>query len=193
MPLALLILVLAAAWRVFVFHVPVLSNFSPIMALAFCAGAYTRSWWLKFTPFVAVVLSDLYINHYYAVEYHYEWSIPGALLRVLCLVAALGLGVAVSRKRTWTRLLVGTLAGSAIFYIVTNTASWVGDVGYASTFAGWLQALTVGHPQYPSTFYFFRNTLVSDLLFTGCFALAMEYASLRRGEASLLSLKQVRR
>ena len=53
--------------------------------------------------------------------------------------------------------------------------------------------MTVGHPQYYPTLFFFRNTLVSDLLFTACFALAMEYASLRRGEPSLLGLKQVGR
>jgi hypothetical protein len=64
---------------------------------------------------------------------------------------------------------------------------------YARSAAGWWQALTVGHPEYYPTIFFFRNSLVSDLLFTGCFALLMEYASLRRGEASLLGLKQVGR
>jgi hypothetical protein len=193
MPLALLILVLAAAWRVFVLYVPVLSNFSPVMALAFCAGAYSRGWGLRLAPFVALVLSDLYIDHYYATVYHYEWSLGGAALRILCFAAALGLGAAISRRRNWVNLLGGALAGSVLFYLVTNTASWWGDLGYTHDLAGWWQAVTVGHPQYYPTLFFFRNSLVSDLLFTGCFALAMEYASLRRGDESLLSLKQVRR
>jgi hypothetical protein len=51
--------------------------------------------------------------------------------------------------------------------------------------------VTVGHPQYYPTLFFFRNTLLSDLLFTAGFSLAVEYALLRRGEASLLRLKQV--
>lgn len=193
MPLALLILVLAAAWRVFVLYVPVLSNFSPVMALAFCAGAYSRGWGLRVAPFVALVLSDLYIDHYYATVYHYEWTLGGAALRILCFAAALGLGAAVARRRNWVNLLGGALASSVLFYLVTNTASWAGDLGYTHDLAGWWQAVTVGHPQYYPTLFFFRNSLVSDLLFTGCFALAMEYASLRRGEESLLSLKQVRR
>jgi hypothetical protein len=178
MPLALLILVLAAAWRVFVLYVPVLSNFSPVMALAFCAGAYSRGWGLRLAPFAALVLSDLYIDHYYATVYHYEWSLGGA---------------AISRRRNWVNLLGGALAASVLFYLVTNTASWWGDLGYTRGWAGWWQAVTVGHPQYYPTLFFFRNSLVSDLLFTGCFALAMEYASLRRGDESLLGLKQVRR
>jgi hypothetical protein len=193
MPLAIIVLVLAAGWRVFTVHVPILSNFSPVMALAFCAGAYSRNLWLRLAPFLALVLSDLYIDHYYASVYHYEWSLAGAALRILCFAAALGLGAAISGRRNWVNLFGGALAGSVLFYLVTNTAAWSNDLGYAHTLAGWWQAVTVGHPQYYPTIFFFRNSLVSDLAFTACFALAMEYASLRRGDASLLDLKQVRR
>jgi hypothetical protein len=193
MPLALVVLVLAAAFRVFILHVPALSNFSPVMALAFCAGAYTRNRWMWLAPFAALIVSDLYIDRYYATVYHYEWSTQGSILRILCFAAALGLGALISGRRNWLNLLGGTLAGSFFFYVVTNTASWKGDVGYTQDAAGWWQALTVGHPEFYPTLFFFRNTLASDLLFTGCFALMMEYAALRRGEPSLLGLKQVRR
>jgi len=193
MPLAIAILVLAAVWRVFTLYVPPLSNFSPVMALAFCAGAYSRRAWMWLAPFAALILSDLYIDRYYAAAYHYEWAAAGAVLRILCFAGALGLGVLVSRRRNWLNLFGGALAGSVLFYLVTNTASWTADAGYAHSAAGWWQAMTVGHAQYYPTLFFFRNTLVSDLLFTGCFALAMEYVSLRKGEPSLLALKQVRR
>jgi hypothetical protein len=193
MPLAIIVLVLAAAWRVFVLHVPILSNFSPVMALAFCAGAYTHNRWLRLAPFLALVASDLYIDRYYAVVYHYEWSLGGAALRILCFAAALGLGAAISGRRNWLNLFGGALAGSVLFYLATNTSAWYGDLGYTHDLAGWWQAVTVGHPQYYPTLFFFRNSLVSDLIFTGAFAFAMEYASLRRGDESLLDLKQVRR
>ena len=193
MPFAILALVLAAGWRVFTLYVPALSNFSPVMALAFCAGAYSASRWMRLAPFAALVASDLYIDRYYATVFHYEWSAAGAALRILCFAAGLGIGVLVSRRRNWVNLFGGALSGSVLFYLVTNTASWRGDMGYAHDAAGWWQAMTVGHPQYFPTLFFFRNTLVSDLLFTACFALAMEYASLRRGAPSLLGLKQVGR
>jgi hypothetical protein len=193
MPFAILALVLAAGWRVFALYIPEFSNFSPLMALAFCAGAYTRNKWMWLAPFAALILTDLYIDHYYAVVYHYEWSLSGAVLRTLCFGAGLGIGAAISRRRNWLNLLGGALACSILFYLVTNTASWAGDMGYAHNAAGWWQAVTVGHPEFYPTLFFFRNTLASDLLFTGCFALAMEYASLRRGEPSLLALKQVGR
>ena len=193
MPFAILALVLAAGWRVFALYIPEFSNFSPLMALAFCAGAYTRNKWMWLAPFAALILTDLYIDHYYAVVYHYEWSLSGAVLRTLCFGAGLGIGAAISRRRNWLNLLGGALACSILFYLVTNTASWAGDMGYAHNAAGWWQAVTVGHPEFYPTLFFFRNTLASDLLFTGCFALAMEYSSLRRGEPSLLGLKQVGR
>jgi len=193
MPSAIAILVLAAAWRVFTLYVPPLSNFSPVMALAFCAGVYSRRGWMWVAPFAALVLSDLYIDRYYALVYHYQWTAAASVPRIFCFACALGIGVAVSGRRNWVNLMGGALSGSVLFYLVTNTVSWMGDPGYAHDALGWWQAVTVGHAQYYPTLFFFRNTLLSDLLFTGCFALAMEYASLRRGDPSLLGLKQVRR
>ena len=64
---------------------PQLSNFSPMMALAFCAGVYTRNRWMWLAPFAALVVSDLYIDHYYAAVYHYQWSLGGAALRIALL------------------------------------------------------------------------------------------------------------
>jgi hypothetical protein len=50
--------------------------------------------------------------------------------------------------------------------------------------------MTVGLPGFPPTLLFFRNSLVSDLLFTGLFAGAMEVVALRRGEVSLFASRQ---
>jgi hypothetical protein len=60
-----------------------------------------------------------------------------------------------------------------IFYIVTNTSSWLTWPGYSRTFSGWVQALTTGLPGYPPTWMFFRSTLVSDLLFSALFVFCM--------------------
>jgi len=187
MSLAWVVLVLAAAWRVLAAYVPELGNFSPIMALAFCAGVYFRDKRMWVVPVAALVLSDAYLNHFYAVRFHYGWSMEAALVRILCFGAGVGLGVLAARRRTWLNLIGGALAGSVLFYLVSNTLSWSQDPGYAQTAAGWWQAMTVGHPGFPSTLFFFRNTFASDFLFTGCFAAAMEFALLRRSQPSLLA------
>ncbi|MFA5056849.1 MAG: DUF6580 family putative transport protein, partial [Opitutaceae bacterium] len=81
------------------------------------------------------------------------------------------------------------LGGSLLFYFATNTASFLGDAFYAKTLTGWWQAMTVGHPEFPPTLFFFRNTMVSDLLFTATFALAMEWTALRANLPSLLKTR----
>jgi hypothetical protein len=49
------------------------------------------------------------------------------------------------------------------------------DPGYAKNFGGLIQALTVGLPQYSATpsWMFFRNSLLSDLIFTLLFIVCM--------------------
>jgi hypothetical protein len=174
--LALALIVAAAAYRVGAVFVPELSNLSPIMALAFCGAVYfeRRSLWL--VPFVALAASDVWIDRYYAANYGYTWELGGALLRIACFAAALGVGALVARRRSALNLISGVLGCSLLFYLVSNTASWLGDVYYARTLAGWWQAMTVGHVEFPPTLWFFRNTLIGDLLFTGVFALVMERA-----------------
>jgi hypothetical protein len=69
------------------------------------------------------------------------------------------------------KLLLGGLAGAVIFYLVTNTLSWLQDPAYAKTIAGWIQALTTGRLDvHPTTWEMFRNTLGSGGLFTALFA-----------------------
>lgn len=191
MPLALALIVLSVGWRIVAVHVPALSNFAPLMALTFCGAVYFRDKRLWLVPFIALTLSDLYIDHYYATTYNYEWKIGGVFLRAACFAAALGFGVMVSRQRTWLNLFSGALGGSVFFYLVTNTASWMGDRDYTHDFAGWWQALTVGHAEFQPTLWFFRNTFVSDLVFTAAFAVTMELAARRAGRENLFEKRLV--
>jgi hypothetical protein len=64
--------------------------------------------------------------------------------------------------------------GAVLFYLITNTASWLHNPEYPKTLAGWIQALGQGTPGWPPTWTFFRNTLLSGGLFTGLFAGALK-------------------
>jgi hypothetical protein len=156
---ALFLILAAALWRVALVSVPALSNVAPITALALCGAVYFRDWRWWLVPFAAITLSDLWIDHYYATRF--------------------GIGCLVARRRTAFGLVAGTLGNAILFYLVTNTGVWAHDAYYAKTLAGWCQALTVGHPEFPPTLWFFRNTLLGDLLFTGLFAFAVKPVSSR--------------
>ncbi|HET7535385.1 MAG TPA: DUF6580 family putative transport protein [Candidatus Didemnitutus sp.] len=163
-----------------------LSNLLPFTSIAFCGAVYFRKPWLAVFSFVALELSDLYINWFYARQYGFHWPISGFVVRSLCFGTSILIGRWIAGHKSWLWLLNGSLLGAVLFYIITNTQSWFGDAFYAKTLAGWWQALTVGHPEYPPTIYFFRNTLFGDLMFTGLFAGVMELILHRSGEPSLL-------
>lgn len=188
MLIALVLIVLAAGWRVTAVHIPELVNFAPLMALTFCAAVYIRDRRFWVVPFAALLLSDLYLDHFHAVNFHESWMWQSAAVRALSFAMVLPLGVVVARHRSWATLLGGALAGSLTFYLLTNTDAWIRDPAYLKTAAGWWQAMTVGRPEFPPTLYFFRNTFVSDFLFTGIFAATMEWTAWRRGEPSLIRL-----
>lgn len=189
---AIALILLATGYRIVAAWNPELVNFSPLMALAFCGAVYFRNRWMWLIPFIALSVSDVYLDHYHATHFGYTWDLGGVLVRTVCFVAALVLGWKVSQRKNWLNLLAGCLGGSLLFYFATNTSSFLGDAFYAKTLAGWWQAMTIGHPEFPPTLFFFRNTLVSDLLFTGSFALAMEWTALRAGQPSLLKNEAAR-
>lgn len=189
--LAVALLVLAAGWRVLAVYAPALSNFAPLMALAFCGAVYFRDKRLWAVPLLALTVSDFFLNAYYAAAFHTTWSWTSELIRLGCFAAALPLGAYVARHKSWLNLFSGALAASLLFYFVTNTDAWLADPAYAKSFAGWWQALTIGRPEFAPTLFFFRNTFVSDLLFTGLFAGAMELAARHAGQPSLLAKRAV--
>ena len=71
--------------------------------------------------------------------------------------------------------LLASITGSILFYVITNAFSWLSDPGYSKNLAGFIQSLTAGLPQYSATptWMFFRNSLASDLVFTGLFFVCM--------------------
>jgi len=159
---------------------PALSNVAPITALVFCGAVYSRDWRWWLLPFAALILSDLWLNHNSEVNSGYTMSVPEILVRAASIGIALMIGRIVASRRNALTILAGTLWSSLLFYLSTNTLAWAGDAFYAGTFQGLWQALTVGHPQYPPTLWFFRNTLIGDLLFTALFVFVRTCVTVRQ-------------
>ena len=150
-------------------------NFSAAYALAFCAGVYFRgaaAWWL---PLGVMAATDAALNlfWYHVSPFGFYLLLNYAIYAVLIL-----LGKGFGRRAGFFKLLGGGLLGALVFYLVTNTFAWLQDAGYAKTIAGWLQALTIGHPNiHPTTWELFRNTLLSTGLFTALFVGAEKLTS----------------
>ncbi len=147
-------------------------NFSAAYALAFCAGVYfprRMAWWL---PLGTLLVTDVLLNVFY---YHVPPLNGYMLLTLAGFAGIVAIGRCFKPQMNWVKLVGGGLLGGILFYLVSNTASWFYDPGYARTLAGWLQALTVGRPDFhPTTLEFFRNTLLSGGLFTALFVGSMK-------------------
>ena len=143
-------------------------NFSAFYGLAFCAGAFFPrgvKWWL---PLGTLLVTDIALNIYY-----HSFSAL-ALVNYVAYGLIILLGTRFSRGSSFLGLLSGGLLGAILFYLITNTASWLFDPAYTKDLAGWINALTNGRTGYPPTLEFFRNTLMSGGLFTGLFAGALK-------------------
>jgi len=153
-------------------------NFSAAYALSFCAGVFfprRLAWWL---PLGTLFVSDLLINLYYQFIQHvdaFKWT---QLINYAVYAILIWLGTRFSPRAGWLKLVGGGILGAIIFYVITNTASWLfnpfQNPEYTKTLSGWIIALTQGTAGYPQTWEFFRNTLLSGGLFAGLFTGAMK-------------------
>lgn len=149
-------------------------NFSAFYALAFCAGAFFPrriKWWL---PLATLVISDLALNLYYYFALHIQAFRLAQLVNYAAFLLIIWFGTRFSRRSSFLRLLSGGIVGAVLFYLITNTASWITNSEYTKDLTGWIIALTKGTSGYPTTIQFFINTLTSGGLFTGLFAGALK-------------------
>ena len=154
-------------------------NFSVAYAFAFCAGVYfrgARAWWL---PLGVMLATDIGLNTYYASHGVNVLDLPdleNLFFNYAAYAVLIFLGRRFKPQSSFLGLLGGGLLGAILFYLITNTASWFfnpfGNAEYTKNLAGWILALTKGTGGYPSTWEFFRNTLLSGGLFTALFAAA---------------------
>jgi len=146
-----------------------LSNFAPLAAIALCAAAYFPTKYKFTVPMIALLISDIVLN----VSYGFSLFSPFVLSHYVGFALVGGLGLLLQNRASLKTLLPASIAASLIFYIVTNAVSWLFDPGYPKNIGGLFQSLTVGVSAYSATpsWMFFRNSAVSDLLFTGLFIL----------------------
>lgn len=148
-----------------------LSNFAPLAAIALCSAAYFPNKYKFSVPLLTLFISDAIINFRYGAAL----LDPQILVRYAGLALVGWIGVLLQNRASLKTLLPASIAGSTMFYLITNTFSWLSDPGYTKSFSGLIQSLTVGLPQYSATptWIFFRNSLVSDLVFTCLFVVCM--------------------
>jgi hypothetical protein len=152
---------------------PELPNFAPVTAMAVC-GAFLLpgaiGWIL---PLGILMVSDLLL----AMVLGFPAVSSAQLVAWGSILAIVGLARIMARGEfSPIRYFGSVLGGGVVFYLVTNTASWIANPAYPRGLGGLWMSLTTGLPGFPPSWMFFRNALVSDFLFAalilGVWALA---------------------
>lgn len=162
LPLALIVAAAAFRWAKLKGYVTleVLENFTPWMALAF-TGTLVFS---KRVPFILIplllVLIDAAATGLQSVL-HWE-----ALAVYPCFAVAALLASRWRGQMGMLGSLLGVFGCTLAFYLITNTVAWISAPVYAKTLSGLIQALTTGDPLFAPSWFFLRNSLVSDLGFS---------------------------
>ena len=146
-------------------------NFSAAHALLFCAAFWLPGWMGWVLPLATIIVTDILLN-----VFAYDVTVLDPRLVTNWMILALFVVLAkwLARRRSYGRVFLGTLFGALLFYLVSNSVSWMVNPAYAKTIAGWVQAVTVGLPGFPPTWVFGLKTLLGTGLFTGLFAGAMK-------------------
>jgi hypothetical protein len=165
-PLTLAALILLAAFSRVLPHPP---NFSPIEAVALFGGAHFASRrWALLVPLAAMFASDLALGMLNGGIYWDYFASAGYLLVYACIALSTLLGFGLRGKVDGTRVLGYSLAGSALFFAVTNFGAWLSDPLYPKTAAGLAAAYVAGIPFFQWTVL---GTLCYAALLFGGFAL----------------------
>lgn len=140
-------------------------NFQPLAALFFCGALLTPGWRGFAIPFgIWAITYPLGIG---------PVSDVSIFLTTLIALAAMFLMGKAFTNRGILSLLVGSLAASLVFHLITNGAAWLGDPMYQKSLTGLWQSIWTGPPgSVLPSWIFLRNLAAANLLFTGIFACA---------------------
>ena len=149
-------------------------NFAPIGAFALIGGFYLGRRYALIVPFVALFLSDLFLNQQagYAA-FHAPRMIDWAAFLLI------GLAALAVRERGWKMKLGATFTTPFFFFAVSNFGVWLtginlAGVPYAKTFSGLVECYVAGLP-------FLRGTMLGDWGFAALFIGVMHLAAASAG------------
>ncbi len=127
-------------------------NVTPIAALALYGGACIHDIRVAMLlPVLALFVSDALIGFYEGM-----WVVYGSFVLIVFL------GRLLIRQVRFLPVLIGTLTGSMVFFLITNFAFFYPTHMYPHSFDGIVQSYVAALP-------FYRNAVVGDLFFSSLF------------------------
>jgi len=155
--LASVLIALAALSRL----IPHPMNFAPITAIALFGGVYFNGKFSPILPLAALFISDIFLGFYSGIVWVY-----GSVLLIVAI------GLVIRRYKTVPVVFGATMAGSLLFFLITNFGVWQAGMFYTKDFTGLVECYTAAIP-------FYRNSMMGDLFYVavmfGVYELVMKY------------------
>jgi hypothetical protein len=168
-----LIIVLAIAAR----FIPGAANFSPVYAGLLFSGAYLKRRDSIWFPVLLLAGSDLLVNSLF-----YHMSFQGMqILNWAAFAAIVMVGWWLQKRISVRNVLVASVAGPSVFFLISNFAVWLGGGLYPPTFGGIAACYAAAIP-------FYGNSLLSGVLFGGILFGAYEFY-LRRAHSQAMAAR----
>jgi len=179
--LALVLVAIGVAGRL----LPHAWNFAPIVAIGLFAGAYLGKRFAFVVPVAVMVISDLFIGFY-------SWKINLTVYVAMALAGGIGLllrkkddaGKYSVRARPMPIATAG-VAGSTLFFLLTNGAVWYFGSSYDPGINGLFASYIAGLP-------FFRNAIIGDVWYSlalfGTYALVTKFVESWSKRKSLVKI-----
>jgi hypothetical protein len=163
----ILMIVVAAAFRLLAFKYKELSNFNPVGAIALFGGAYFISKWKGYlTVLLTLFTTDIIINYLYTSKFSLWYS--GAEITYLSFALMVLTGSLLLKKVSVLNVVLASLAAVLIHWLLTDLP-WLYGTLYPHTLAGYGTSLVNAIPFEYNMIY---GNLVFGLLLFGGFEFA---------------------
>ncbi len=173
--IALVLIIIASLTRL----LPHPSNFTPLGAIGLFGAAYLERRWLALmVPFVALFLTDLFLNNviYSAYYSNFAWVTSWWIYAAFAAVMATG-WVLLRGRVSPARIVGASLTASVLFFLVSNASTWAETTLYPKTVAGLMTCYVAGLP-------FLGNTVLGDLFFSAVLFGGYAWVLNRQGRAA---------
>lgn len=131
--------------------IPHAPNFSPLASIILFGSVYIKNKKYLILPFIALFISDIFLGFY-------SWQIMLSVYGSLALIMLIGQLVA--KHKNTLNIISSSLLAGIIFFIVTNFSVWYFGNWYVADMTGLVASYAMAIP-------FFKNTIVSNLVYSG--------------------------
>ena len=132
-------------------------NFTPVLAAGIFSGFYFKNFFLSFFIVIfSMFLGDVYLGFHSTMFFTY-----------ISLSLAVAIGLLIKNFKIH-EILIGGLASSVGFFVITNFGAWLTLEMYEKNLSGLINSYVLAIP-------FFHNTLISTLVYLVLIKLLFDY------------------